>query len=361
MMVEQDFSEMRSRNIETMTIRVAVLGVGRWGVHFVRNFIQHPQAELVAVVDAQEDSLTLTQQKFNLDPNQVVFATSWEQIKDLPNLDAVVVATPASTHYPLILDALNSHYHVLAEKPLTLDPQECLELTQLAASQGLQLLVDHTYLFNAVVNRGKEVIEDHQLGELRYGYATRTHLSPVRQDVDALWDLAIHDIAIFNHWLGQTPSQVQARGQVWLQPEKTMTISSQTGLADVVWLTLYYPDGFQAHIHLAWLNPDKQRRLCVVGSKGTLIFNEMATNAALTLQQGYFETAGEKFIPVGQSCKVIEVEPVEPLGAVCDRFIQNILNNSSDRFSSGGTGAELVKILRALTTSMEQSGSTIEI
>ena len=344
-----------------MTIRVAVLGVGRWGVHFVRNFIQHPQAELVAVVDASEDSLTLCQQKFNLAPNQVVFATTWEQIKNLANLDAVVVATPASTHYPLIRDALNCGYHVLAEKPLTLDPQECLELSHLATSQGLQLLVDHTYLFNAVVNRGKEVIEDNQLGELRYGYATRTHLSPVRQDVDALWDLAIHDIAIFNHWLGQTPNKVQAKGQIWLQPEKTMTISSQSGLADVVWLTLYYPDGFQAHIHLCWLNPDKQRRLCVVGSKGTLIFDEMAADAPLTLQQGYFEQAGEKFIPMGQSRKVIDFEPVEPLGAVCDRFIQNILNNSSNGFSSGWTAAELVKILRGLTTSMEQQGEVIDV
>lgn len=347
-----------------MTIRVAVIGVGRWGVHFVRNFIHHPQAELIAVFDASEDSLTLCQQKFNLDRNQVIFSTSWEEIKDLANLDAIVVATPASTHYPLILDALNSGYHVLAEKPLTLDPQECLELSELAASQGLQLFVDHTYLFNSAVNRGKAVIEDQQLGELRYGYATRSHLSPVRQDVDALWDLAIHDLAIFNYWLGQTPYQVQAKGQVWLQPEKTMTISSQTGLADVVWLTLYYPDGFQAHIHLSWLNPDKQRRLCIVGSKGTLIFDEMVTDTPLTLQQGYFEQVGEKFIPQGQSRKVMEVKPVEPLKAVCDRFIQNILNNnpkSPDDIASGWTGAELVKILRALTTSMEQQGKVIRV
>lgn len=344
-----------------MTIKVAVLGVGRWGVHFVRNFMHHPQTELIAVVDASEASLALCQQKFNLDRNQTVFATNWKEIKNLNNLDAIVVATPASTHYPLIKDALNSGYHVLAEKPLTLDPKECLELSQLAASKELQLLVDHTYLFNSVVNRGQEVIKSDRIGELRYGYGTRTHLSPVRQDVDALWDLAIHDIAIFNHWLGQTPSRVQAKGQVWLQPEKTMPISDQRGLADVVWLTLYYPDGLQAHIHLSWLNPDKQRRICVVGSKGTLIFDEMATDEPLTLQQGYFEQAGEKFIPQGQCREVIAVEAVEPLKAVCDRFIGNILTNSSDRFSSGWTGTELVRILRGLTTSMEQEGTIVQL
>ena len=347
--------------INKMTIKIVVLGVGRWGIHFVRNFIQHPQTELVAVADASATSLALCEQKFNLDRDKIIFATSWEEIKNLNYLDAIVVATPAITHYPLIKDALNSGYHVLAEKPLTLDPTECLELSQLAASKGLQLLVDHTYLFNSVVNRGREIIKENRLGELRYGYATRTHLSPVRQDVDALWDLAIHDIAIFNYWLGQTPNRVQAKGQVWLQPSKTIPISSQPGLADVVWLTLYYRDGFQAHIHLSWLNPDKQRRLCVVGSQGTLIFDEMATDAPLSLQQGYFERVGEKFIPKGQSREVISVETVEPLGAVCDRFVKNIINNSSDRFSSGWTGAELVKILGGLTISMEQEGKIIPL
>ncbi|HHP7231907.1 MAG TPA: Gfo/Idh/MocA family protein [Xenococcaceae cyanobacterium] len=344
-----------------MRVKIAVLGVGRWGVNFVRNIIQHPQAELVAVADTHQAHLTLCQQKFSLDQNQVVLGKNWEQIKHLASFDAVIVATPATTHYSLILDALNSGYHVLAEKPLTLDPQECRELTQLAAAKGLQLLVDHTYLFNPAVNRGQQVIQNQQLGELRYAYATRTHLSPVRQDVDALWDLAIHDIAIFNYWLGQTPAQVQARGQVWLQPETNMAIASLSGLADVVWLTLYYPDGFQGQIHLSWLNPDKQRRLCVVGSQGTLIFDEMATDAPLTLQKGYLEKVGDKFIPQGQSRQVIPVEAVEPLKAVCDRFIQNILTNNSDRFSSGTIATELVKILRGLTTSMEQQGKVIKL
>ena len=342
-------------------IRVAVLGVGRWGVHFVRNFLQHPQTELVAVVDSYEDNLIRCREKFDLDTSKVLLTTVWEKVKQLSNLDAVVVATPATTHYSMIKDALLSGYHVLAEKPLTLDPTECLELTQIAASKNLQLLVDHTYLFNSTVTKGQEVIALKELGNLRYGYATRTHLSPVRQDVDALWDLAIHDIAIFNYWLGETPTRVQAKGQVWLQPDKTMPISSQKGLADVVWVTLYYPSGFQAQIHLSWLNPDKQRRLCLVGSKGTLIFDEMAQETPLTIQQGYFTQEGEKFIPQGQSRKIIDVVKNEPLGQVCDRFIQNILTNKQDNFSSGKVGAELVKILRGLTTSLEQEGKIIDL
>ena len=341
-------------------IRVAVLGVGRWGVHFVRNFLQHPQTELVAVVDSYQDRLTRCKEKFDLDSSKVLLTTEWEKVKQL-SIDAIVVATPATTHYNIIKDALLSGYHVLAEKPLTLDPTECIELTKLAASKKLQLLVDHTYLFNSTVTKGKDIVASKELGDLRYGYATRTHLSPVRQDVDALWDLAIHDIAIFNYWLGETPIQVQARGQVWLQPDKTMAISSQKGLADTVWATLYYQSGFQATIHLSWLNPDKQRRLCVVGSKGTLIFDEMLSATPLTIQQGYFTQEGNKFIPQGVSKKVIDVVKNEPLGQVCDRFIQNILANKQDNFSNGKVGAELVKILRGLTTSLEQEGKIIDL
>ena len=344
-----------------MKIGVAVLGVGRWGVHFVRNFLHHPQTELIAIVDHHPERLNYCQEKFALDPQKITLATEWSAIRQLKGIQAVVIATPASTHYLLIKDALERGYHVLAEKPLTLNPAECVELTKLAEAKQLQLLVDHTYLFNPAVQKGREFISTEKLGQLRYGYATRTHLGPVRQDVDALWDLAIHDLAIFNCWLGETPTKVQARGKIWLQPDKNMVISPSSGLADLVWLTLFYPSGFQATIHLCWLNPDKQRRLCVVGSQGTLIFDEMSADAPLTLQQGYFEQQGEKFIPAGQSRQIIPIEAAEPLFQVCDRFIQNICTDSKSSISSGWVGAELVQILTCLTQSLARQGTIISI
>ena len=344
-----------------MKLRVAVLGVGRWGVHFVRNFVRHPQTELVALVDHHPDRLAYCQQKFALESNKVTLANELSAVQQPDKIDAVVVATPASTHYALIKYALEQGYHVLAEKPLTLNPTECVELTKLAEAKQLQLLVDHTYLFHPAVQKGREVMATGKLGQLRYGYATRTHLGPVRQDVDALWDLAIHDLAIFNHWLEETPIRVQAEGKTWLQPERNMVITSQSGLADLVWLTLFYPSGFQAHIHLCWLNPDKQRRLCVVGSQGSLIFDEMSSDAPLTLQQGYFEQQQEKFIPVGQSRQVIPIESAEPLFQVCDRFIQNIYTGAKSSLSSGWVGAELVQILTCLTQSLDQQGKIIAI
>ena len=344
-----------------MKLGVAVLGVGRWGVHFVRNFLQHPQTELKAVVDGNSTQLNLCREKFALDNNQITMTTAWSDIRAREDIQAIVVATPASTHYSLIKDALEQGYHVLAEKPLTLHPAECIELTKLAETKQLELLVDHTYLFNPVVQKGREIMAAGKLGDLRYGYATRTHLGPVRQDVDALWDLAIHDLAILNYWLGETPLQVQARGQVWLQPEKNMIISSPSGLADLVWLNLLYPSGFQAQIHLCWSNPDKQRRLCIVGSQGTLIFDEMSADEPLILQQGYFEQTGEKFIPAGQARQVIATEPAEPLFQVCDRFVQNIISNNKSSISSGWVGAELVKILTCLTRSLAEQGEIITV
>jgi predicted dehydrogenase len=336
-----------------MKTRIAILGVGRWGVHFVRNFLHHPQAEVVAIIDSDATKLAECREKFALENSQILLTTDWQSIRQQKGIDAVVIATPASTHYPIIADALQLGYHVLVEKPLTLDPTECLELTQLAQRQQRQLFIDHTYLFHPAVARGQQVLQGGQLGALRYGYASRTHLGPVRQDVDALWDLAIHDIAIFNYWLGKIPTQVQAKGSVWLQKEEN--------LADLVWLTLSYPDGFSAYIHLCWLNPDKQRRLCVVGSQGTLIFDEMSQEAPLTLQHGYLEQQQQQFIPTNQAQEVIEIEAAEPLKKVCHSFLETLQTQQSCSLASGWTGTELVKILHSLSLSLQQEGKIVPV
>ncbi|MBD2663451.1 Gfo/Idh/MocA family protein [Richelia sinica] len=336
-------------------INIAIIGVGRWGVHLLRNFLAHPQVAVVAVVDPQPERLAAVKQQFNLDAN-ILLTTDWQAIKQVPGLTAVAIATPATTHYALIKDALQQGYHVLAEKPLTLDAEECRELCQLAEYQQLILMVDHTYLFHPAVERGKAVVHAGKLGHLRYGYATRTNLGPVRQDVDALWDLAIHDIAIFNNWLGELPIKAQAKGTVWLQPGE-----DSPGLADLVWVKLTYPDNFQAYIHLCWSNPDKQRRLGVVGSRGSLIFDEMSPTSPLTLIHGEFNQQGNLFIPVNHTPETLEIEKAEPLQKVCDRFVHCVLENTPSLVSSGWVGRELVEILIALTTSLNQGGVPIKI
>ncbi|NET69651.1 MAG: Gfo/Idh/MocA family oxidoreductase [Sphaerospermopsis sp. SIO1G2] len=205
-------------------MKLAIIGVGRWGVHLLRNFLAHPQVDVVAIVDPSLAKLTTVKERFHLDDN-ILLITEWQSIKNIPQLTAVAIATPASTHYDLIKDYLQSGYHILAEKPLTLDPEECRELCELAEYQEIILMVDHTYLFHPAVEKGQQVVQSGQLGNLRYGYATRTHLGPVRQDVDALWDLAIHDIAIFNTWLGMLPIKVKAKGTVRFTSAKREELS----------------------------------------------------------------------------------------------------------------------------------------
>ncbi|PSF37631.1 oxidoreductase [Aphanothece hegewaldii CCALA 016] len=331
-----------------MKIGLVILGVGRWGVHFVRNFLHHPSVNLIGIVDPSNSNLENCKTKFNLNEQEIILTTQWSKIRENQNINAVVIATPASTHYSLIDDALNLGYHVLSEKPLTLEPAECVALTHKAQQKQRILFIDHTYLFHPVVKKGAEIMRAQCLGELRYGYASRTHLGPVRQDVDALWDLAIHDLAIFNYWLDDTPIAVQAQGTTWLQ----------SGLADVVWATLTYPSGFKVYLHWCWLNTDKQRRLCIVGSQGSLIFDEMSSNEPLVLQHGYFE---DKYSPTGVEKEVISVTKDEPLKNVCDQFIQSIYNQNVEQAASGKVATDLVKVLKGLSLSLQKNGEIINL
>ena len=340
-------------------ITLALFGVGRWGVHLLRNFLAHPQARVAAVVDPRADQLAAIGQKFQLDP-QVKLITDWRAAMEAVDVEAVAIATPAVTHYPLIKTALQQGRHVLAEKPLTLEPKECLDLCQLAEQQHRQIVIDHTYLFHPAVQQGRRVIQQRGVGDIRYGYAARTHLGPVRQDVDALWDLAIHDIAIFNDWLGEEPVQVQAQGSVWLQAQ-TNAPDFPMGLSDLVWLKLFYPSGFQTVIHLCWSNPDKQRRLCVVGNEGTLIFDELARDAMLTVQHGRIEAQSSKFVPADVKQEILPLADSEPLGQVCDHFLTCVRENQASPISSGWVGTGLVKILSALSESLKQGGRTVTI
>ncbi len=336
-------------------IDIALFGVGRWGTHLLRNFLAHPQIRVRAVVEASPQRLEEIAPELD---DAVELITDWRAAMALEGLMGCAIATPAATHYDLIKTALHHNLHVLAEKPLTLDVVSSQALCDLAQQKNRQLVVDHTYLFHGAVTAGKDAIA--HIGTPRYGYATRTHLGPVRGDVDALWDLAIHDISIFNHWLGDRPIQVQAQGSSWLQPE-VKTPLSPNGLADVVWCRLQYPSGFQATIHLCWANPDKQRRLCVVGDKGTLIFDEMNRDNPLTQQRGDFAESDGRFTPQNTVSTPIQVQPSEPLRNVCSHFIRCVRSGMPSDLSSGQAGTDLVSVLVALSKSMNRDGAWIPI
>ncbi|MBE7381000.1 MAG: Gfo/Idh/MocA family oxidoreductase [Leptolyngbya sp. SIO1E4] len=341
-------------------IQLALFGVGRWGSHLLRNFLALPTVDVVAVVEATAEKLPQVQNWFELAAD-IDLTDDAEAILARPDVDAVAIATPAATHYDLIKTALKNGKHVLAEKPLTLEVATSEELCTLAAQQQRQLVIDHTYLFHPVVEKGQAVLAQQPLGHLRYGYATRTNLGPVRPDVDALWDLSIHDIAIFNYWLDERPIAVSAQGQVWLQSEASPASHFPNGLSDVVWLRLFYPSGFQATVHVSWGNPDKQRRLCVVGDRGTLIFDEMQSQAPLVMQRGHFEPQGLYFMPAGLAREEITVPPAEPLKQVCEHFLQCVAENRPSALSNGQVATDLVKILVALSESLNRGGEQVRI
>ncbi len=344
-------------------IDIALFGVGRWGTHLLRNFLAHPQVRVRVVVDASAERLSAIAPDLD---ESVELMTDWRAAMAIEGLVGCAIATPAATHYDLIKTALHNGLHVLAEKPLTLDVASSQSLCDLAKQKQRQLVIDHTYLFHSAVTTGKTTLKN--IGTPRYGYATRTHLGPVRRDVDALWDLAIHDISIFNHWLGESPVQVQAQGSSWLQPN-IKTPRSPNGLADVVWCRLQYPSGFQATIHLCWANPDKQRRLCVVGDLGTLVFDEMNRESPLTQQKGTFAESNGWLTPQNIETSPIQIPPSEPLGNVCKHFVQCVRSNGDSAqpsfdnlgVSSGEVGTNLVAILAALSKSLEMNGRWVSL
>jgi len=359
---------------DSPSVSIAILGLGRWGMHLLRNFLALSGVRVVAIADPNASRLHAAVVKFGLEHHTpAVFAfTDWAAALGLEGLEAVAIATPASTHADLLKAALTRGLHAFVEKPLTLSTAAARELCQLAAAQGRQLVVDHTYLFHPAVQQGRSLVQQGQLGRLRYGSSSRTHLGPVRSDVDVLWGLAIHDIAIFNHWLGERPARVQAWGTVWLQPapgslaEISPQITSpgtpafEAGLADLVWARLFYPSGFQAMLQVCWLNPERQRRLSVVGDRAALIFDEMATEP-LVLQTGALMQQDGKFLPTAQERRAIAVSSEEPLCLACEHFVDCVRGDRPSSLSSGEVGVALVAVLEALSRSMAQAGAIISV
>lgn len=329
-------------------VRVAILGAGRWGHHLIRLFSTLPGVQLKAVVDPKIHGLARGEQFRSL-PTTVQYLADWQQALEIKELNTVVVATPAATHYSVTAAALERGLHVLLEKPMTLTAETCEDLCQLAQRKRLQLVVDHTYLFHPAIRRGKGAIASNQLGHLRYGYAIRTGLGPIRRDIDSLWDLAIHDIAIFNHWLGQRPVQVSASGSSWLLPQPCSGFPQ--GLADMGWIHLVYPSGFQATIHVSWLNAHRQRRILVSGERGSLVFDDM-DSPALMCHRGEIVFADGTFSPTPTVATPIPFKPVEPLRQVCEHFIHCVRFQHPSDISPGWLGRDLVKVQEKIAVAL---------
>jgi len=243
------------------SVRIGVIGFGQWGPNHVRNFSMIEGAEVVRVCDASDARLQAARKLFR----GTQFTQDAAAIIGAADIDAVVIATPTGTHYALVKSALEAGKDVLCEKPLARTSAECRELMDLAAKRNRLLMVGHVFLYNSGVLHLKVDLDRGELGRIYYMDAVRTNLGPVRTDVGAIFDLASHDISIFNFLLGAQPLEVSATGNCVLQ--KTVE--------DVGFLSLYYPGNVVCHAHISWLNPRKVRQLTIVGDHKMAVWDDM--------------------------------------------------------------------------------------
>jgi predicted dehydrogenase len=313
-------------------LRVAVIGVGYWGPHLVRNLLANPRVSLTAVVD------------LDLDRARAVAPMGVAVSRELPKtgLDAVVIATPASTHLELVREALQAGLHVLVEKPLATTVADAEALLGLAQAHHRTLMVGHVFLFNASVLAIADALP--RLGPLRLISMQRTNLGPVRRDVSAVFDLLAHDVSMLDLWLGAAPVTVSAAGGQWLPG----------GGLDSVVATLTWASGTVAHLHATWLNPVKRREVCLVGERAMLTWDEL--DAATPVRWFASTVEGTTTRPAAPS--VLPVAASEPMRAEVDHFVDAVLAGREVR-SDAGVGVRVVRTLAAIEASAAKSGAPV--
>ena len=267
------------KNKSRDTIKVAQLGVGYWGPNLLRNLISNPRFNVRTVVDLSEARRELVR---NLYPGIHVDSAP-EVVFENPNIDAVVIATPVATHYDLSIRVVKSGKHLLVEKPMALCVEEVENIGCAARDSNVVAMVGHTFLFNQAVRYVKGLIDSGELGDIRYIYSQRVNLGRIRNDVDALWNLAPHDVSIIQYWLGDPkPGSISKIGMDYVQK----------GIDDVVFLNVTYPNNVMAHIHVSWLDPHKVRKITVVGSKKMVVYDDLAENKIAVVDKGIDPLAG---------------------------------------------------------------------
>jgi predicted dehydrogenase len=337
-------------------INIAIIGCGYWGPNFIRNFSKIKGVVVKYVCDLSNDRLTHIKQLY---PDIVTTNDLNEALKDR-EVDAVVIATPARTHYKLVKSALNSGKHVLVEKPITTKVSDAKELINLSKKHKKILMVGHTFKFNPGIRALKDLIYSKKLGKVLYLYSRRTNLGPLRKDVNAVWDLAPHDISIINYLLNSTPSLVSAKAEKYLAHR----------LEDVCFATLKFPKNIIAHIHVSWLDPKKIREIVVVGSKRMAVFDDLSIDSPITMydktviakkfKQEYdsFEEF-QMIVHNGPSVNPV-VQKVEPLLNECLHFI-NCINKNKSPLTDGNDGLDVLKVLIAIDKSIARNGANISL
>jgi predicted dehydrogenase len=324
-----------------LSSRVAQVGLGYWGKNLVRNFDE--LAELVWLCDTSEELRTQFAARY---PKAKVTGNFDDVLAD-ESVDAVVVATPVPTHFPLAKRALEAGKHVFVEKPPAMREAEMAELVALADERGLVLMPGHLLLYHPGVHKLKELIDAGDLGDVLCVYGNRQNLGKIRKDENALWSLGVHDLSVILYLIGEQPSSALAKGHAFLTP----------GVEDVVFCYLEFPSGKIAHMHLSWLDPHKMRKLTVVGRDRMAVFDDMELERKITVYDKAPEeplgTYGEWRTRTGDIFSP-KISNDEPLKLECRHFL-SLLAHGWDRREMLD-GLEVVRALEMLTMSLRDGG-----
>lgn len=333
------------------TVRVAVVGLGYWGPNLVRNLHELEDADIAVACDLRADRRAAIERRY-----PTVRATdSYDEILADPDIDAVAIATPVSTHHALCTAALNAGKHVFVEKPLAASSAECLELIDLAERSTLVLMPGHTFLYSPPVTLIRDLITGGDLGEIYFISMSRVNLGLHQADVSVAWDLGPHDFSILRFWLDETPSFVSAISRSCIMP----------GTPDVAFINVGYPGGRIAHVELSWLAPSKLRRTAVVGSRKMVVYDDTASEPVRIFDSGVTprnpETFGEYQLTYRAGDIVSpHLQAVEPLQLELRDFCDAIRNGGEPR-SSARFGLEVVRVIEAVDESLNANGAIVSL
>ena len=332
---------------------IAVIGYGYWGPNLVRNFSEIDGANVRAVVDRDESMLERVSRRYPA----VDTTREASSVMKRTDVDAVVIATPVSTHFPLAMQAIKAGKHVLVEKPMAATTEEAEAMIEAADAAGLLLMVDHSFPYTGAVRKLKELVDSGDLGQIYYYDSVRVNLGLFQHDVDVIWDLAVHDLSIIEYLFEQQPTAVSATGMghVSGQPE------------NIAYITLFFEDDLIAHIHVNWLSPVKLRTTLIGGSERMVLYNDLEPSEKIRVyDKGVTLETDPKSIRemrVGYrtgDMRAPRVDGTEALQRLASHFVACIEGEETP-ITSARSGLNVVRIMEAASESMRQRGAPIEL
>jgi predicted dehydrogenase len=328
------------------TMRIGVAGLGYWGPNLARNFALIPECQLTWACDPDAEAAERMGRQF---PG-IRLSQELDEVLAAADVDAVALATPVPTHAVLAARVLRAGKHCFVEKPLGRSVAEAQGAVDAARESGRLLMVGHLLEYHPAVRRLKELMDSGELGErIYYIYGNRVNLGKLRADENALWSLGAHDVSVVLHLAEEEPVEVVARGASYVREQ----------VEDVVFCFLRFPSGLCAHLHLSWLDPHKERRFTVVGSRRMATFDDMSLEGKLTVyDKGFDQDAGNYGEYITRSGGMLSpaIPNVEPLRLECEHFVQCVLRGEQPR-SDGDSGLRVVRVLEALQQSLESSSA----